>query len=301
MSASASSDRTTAADRTTTGPDSRMTIGTFAQRSRLSLKALRLYDELGLLRPASVDSSSGYRYYSDDQVDRAWLISMLRRLDMPLERIARVLDLPVGEQVRRVTLYWKEVEGRLAVQRRLIAYLERHLEGRGDEMYEVKTRQVPAQRVLTVSRHIKVPHLEPFLMKVMGDLPTALEGTPARTDSHCFVIFHGEVSEDSDGPVEVCLPFAGDLAAPAGMNIRVEPAHQEAFTTITMEQCTYPTIMEAYDAVHGFIKKEGLEPTGSPREVYFVEHTKVGPNDPFCDVAWPAAPARQDASPDLPR
>jgi len=90
-------------------------------------------------------------------------------------------------------------------------------------------------------------HLEPFLMKVMGDLPTALEGTPARTDSHCFVIFHGEVSEDSDGPVEVCLPFAGELEAPAGMNIRVEPAHQEAFTTITTEQCIYPTILEAYD------------------------------------------------------
>jgi DNA-binding transcriptional MerR regulator len=117
MSASTASDRTTAADRTAIGTDSRMTIGTFAQRSRLSLKALRLCDELGLLRPASVDSSSGYRYYRDDQVDRAWLISMLRRLDMPLERIARVLDLPVDEQVRHVTLYWKEVEGRLAVQR----------------------------------------------------------------------------------------------------------------------------------------------------------------------------------------
>jgi DNA-binding transcriptional MerR regulator len=275
-----------------------MTIGTFAQRSRLSLKALRLYDELGLLRPAAVDDSTGYRYYRDDQVERARLIALLRRLDMPLDRISHVIDLPSSEQVEVVDGFWKEVEGAMAVKRRLVAYLERHLEGRGDAMYEVRTRQVPSQRVLTVSRNVKVPYLEPFLMKAMGDLPTALEGTPARTNSHCFVIFHGEVSEDSDGPVEVCLPFEGDLQAPDGMAIRIEPAHQEAFTTITLEQCRYPAILEAYDAVHGFIKKEDLEPTGSPREVYFVEHTKVGANDPFCDVAWPAAPRTAGMPPD---
>jgi DNA-binding transcriptional MerR regulator len=279
-----------------TSADRRMTIGTFAQRSRLSLKALRLYDELGLLPPAAVDDSTGYRYYRDDQIERARLIALLRRLDMPLDRISQVVDLRGSEQVEAIDRFWKEVEGAVAVKRRLVAYLERHLEGRGEAMYEVKTRQVPAQRVLTVSRNVKVPYLEPFLMKAMGDLPTALEGTPARTDSHCFAIFHGEVSQDSDGPVEVCLPFEGDLAAPDGMAIRIEPAHQEAFTTITLEQCRYPAILEAYDAVHGFITKEGLEPTGSPREVYFVEHTKVGPNDPFCDVAWPAAPRTAEAA-----
>jgi DNA-binding transcriptional MerR regulator len=282
---------TTNVNRTATA-DRRMTIGTFAQRSRLSLKALRLYDELGLLRPASVDDSTGYRYYRDDQVERARLIALLRRLDMPLERIAKVVDLPATEQVEQIGHFWRGEEGAAAVKRRLVAYLERYLGGRGDAMYEVKTRQVPAQRVLTISRQVKVPYLEPFLMKAMADLPTALEGTPARTDSHCFVIFHGEVSEDSDGPVEVCLPFDGELEASHGMTIRMEPAHQEAFTTITLEQCRYPAILEAYDAVNGFIMREDLEPTGSPREVYFVEHTKVGPNDPFCDVAWPAAPKR---------
>jgi PPM family protein phosphatase len=43
--------------------DQLMTIGAFARQSRLSLKALRLYDELGLLRPAAVDDSTAYRYY----------------------------------------------------------------------------------------------------------------------------------------------------------------------------------------------------------------------------------------------
>ena len=47
-----------------------LTIGEFARASRLSPKALRLYDELGLLRPVRVDEYSGYRYYSPDQLDR---------------------------------------------------------------------------------------------------------------------------------------------------------------------------------------------------------------------------------------
>jgi PPM family protein phosphatase len=56
---------------TTTGTDQLMTIGAFSHRSRLSLKALRLYDELELLRPASVDEWTSYRYYREDQLERA--------------------------------------------------------------------------------------------------------------------------------------------------------------------------------------------------------------------------------------
>ena len=60
-----------------------MSIGEFAGRSRLSPKALRLYDELGLLPPARVDESSGYRFYSADQLEQARLIAALRELQMP--------------------------------------------------------------------------------------------------------------------------------------------------------------------------------------------------------------------------
>ena len=60
-----------------------MSIGEFARRSRLSPKALRLYDELGLLEPARVDDDSGYRYYTASQLDRAQLIAALRQLQIP--------------------------------------------------------------------------------------------------------------------------------------------------------------------------------------------------------------------------
>ncbi len=67
-------------------------IGRFAQLTQLTIKALRLYDERGLLRPAVVDFRSGFRYYSLDQVAIAERIRLLRSLEMPLEEIRAVLE-----------------------------------------------------------------------------------------------------------------------------------------------------------------------------------------------------------------
>src|SRR3954468_18058317 len=69
-------------------------IGEFAVRSLLSAKALRLYDEAGLLVPVRVDAVTGYRGYAPDQVERGRMIAYLRFLQMPLARIQEVLDLP---------------------------------------------------------------------------------------------------------------------------------------------------------------------------------------------------------------
>src|SRR5256885_16131058 len=64
--------------------DPLLSISVFGRRSRLSLKALRLYDRLGLLPPARVDEHSGYRWYRESQLVTARLVARLRRLDMPL-------------------------------------------------------------------------------------------------------------------------------------------------------------------------------------------------------------------------
>lgn len=107
------------------------TIGEFARMARLSAKALRLYDELGLLPPARVDSLNGYRYYDVDQLERARLIAWLRRLDMPLARIRAVCDLPPTQAAAEVAAYWDEVVADTAARERLAGFLVDHLAGRG--------------------------------------------------------------------------------------------------------------------------------------------------------------------------
>ncbi|MFE7134118.1 protein phosphatase 2C domain-containing protein [Streptomyces sp. NPDC057638] len=107
-----------------------LTIGAFARASRLSAKALRRYDELGLLRPASVDPYTGYRYYDETQLDQARLVAWLRRIDMPLVRVQEVRDLyesDPGRAARAVRDYWATVEAETAARRDLAVFLADHL------------------------------------------------------------------------------------------------------------------------------------------------------------------------------
>ena len=83
-----------------------LTIGAFARLTRLSPKALRLYDSVNLLAPAHVDQASGYRWYTPEQAERARLVALLRQLDMPLARIAELIGLPSDEQAAALAKYW---------------------------------------------------------------------------------------------------------------------------------------------------------------------------------------------------
>ncbi len=89
-----------------------ITIGVLARASGLTASALRFYDDCGLLVPARVDPLTGYRYYAEEQRERATLIRQLRAIELPLEAIAeilagdaersrRLLDRHVAELTRR--------------------------------------------------------------------------------------------------------------------------------------------------------------------------------------------------------
>ncbi|EFE75874.1 regulatory protein [Streptomyces filamentosus NRRL 15998] len=111
-----------------------VTIGEFARLSRLSPKALRRYDELGLLRPALVDPVNSYRYYDPAQVEGARLVAWLRRIGMPLNRIGRVVALDAGAAAVEVRAYWARVEAETAARRDLAMYLVDHLSAEGRTM-----------------------------------------------------------------------------------------------------------------------------------------------------------------------
>ncbi len=109
------------------GDPASLTIGAFARAARLSPKALRLYDELDLLRPAHVDPATGYRYYARGQLEQARLVAWLRRLGMPLARIREVCTRDAQGAARQVREYWAEVEATTAARRELAAFLVDHL------------------------------------------------------------------------------------------------------------------------------------------------------------------------------
>ena len=97
--------------------DNLLSIGAFALLSGLSVTALRHYDEVGVLRPASVDPLTGYRRYRPEQVDRARMVCALRGVDLPIEALRDVLDHPDGDRLRTVLA---EHRGRLEARARAL-------------------------------------------------------------------------------------------------------------------------------------------------------------------------------------
>ncbi|MEU1657509.1 MerR family transcriptional regulator [Streptomyces griseofuscus] len=275
-----------------------LTIGAFAARARLSAKALRLYDRLGLLAPAYVDGASGYRYYRAAQVERARLVALLRQLDMPLARIAEVAGAEGTEAARLLGAYWADVEARVAGQRTLAEYLRGRLSGRSDEMYgkfAVETVDVPARVVITESRHTLADELPAWIGAALGRLEAAAQECGGVVAAP-FVVYHAEVSMESDGPAQACVPVADEAAARAWAGrqgrgretgVRVEPAARLAYVRITKAQVAHPQILAAFEAVEEWLGQEGLEPAGPCREIYFADWAAAGPEDPVCDVALP--------------
>jgi serine/threonine protein phosphatase PrpC len=115
-----------------------MTIGVFARAARLTPKALRLYDEVGLLPPAAVDPESGYRLYDPGQLDRARLIAQLRRVGMPLSDIRTVCDLEPAAAAEAVAAYWQHVTADTATRARQIAVLVEYLAGRDAAVSDIR-------------------------------------------------------------------------------------------------------------------------------------------------------------------
>lgn len=110
-----------------TVPDELMTIGDFARAAGLTPKALRLYDDLGLLVPEEVDPCSGYRRYAPSQLRRAHLVATLRLLGMPLARIKHVVDLSRATAAQEVEAYWAQVEADTATRRDIVTALVHQL------------------------------------------------------------------------------------------------------------------------------------------------------------------------------
>ncbi|GAA4089943.1 MerR family transcriptional regulator [Streptomyces shaanxiensis] len=279
--------------------DELLTIGSFAARARLSAKALRLYDRLGLLSPAHVDELSGYRYYRTDQIERARLVALLRQLDMPLARVAEVVEAPDGAAAAdRLAAYWADVEARVAGQRTLAEYLRGRLSGRSSEMngkFVVETVDVPEQVLITETRHVLAGELPAWIGASLGRLEEAAKECGGIVAAP-FVVYHAEVSMESDGPAESCVPVADEAAARAWVEkqgrarntkVRVESAQRLAYTRITKAQVAHPQILAAFEAVEEWIPEQGLWQAGPCREVYFADWDAAGAEDPVCDVAFP--------------
>jgi len=214
-----------------------ISIGEFARRSRLSLKALRLYGERGVLVPSRVDQVSGYRYYGPSQLEQARLVVMLRELQLPLAAIKELLACDPADAAARIAEYWRGAEAAHDARRELADYLVSRLSGKSPVMYEVTTREMPERSLLCLKRTVDAKGMWAFgkeFIAILRERPLPKIGG---REGAFFCIWWGLVTDDSDGPIEWCKPVPAAQAESLAsrypeLSLRTEPAHREAFVAL---------------------------------------------------------------------
>ena len=277
-----------------------ISIGEFARRSRLSLKALRLYDERGVLVPSRVDQASGYRYYVTAQLEEARLVVMLRQLQLPLAVIKELLACDPADAATRIAEHWRDAEAAHDARRALADYLVSRLRGKRSVMYEVATREMPERSLLCLKRNVDEQGMWAFgkeFIAILRERPLPkIEGR----EGAMFCIYWGWPSADSDGPAEWCKPVPEAEARALAehypeLTLRTEPAHREAFVALPGPLVSGVQIQLAAESLSAWaqeqeqgIKDERL--TLTPEDLgERITYLATGPTSVDCDFAVPFA------------
>lgn len=262
-------------------------IGRFSKMTRLSIKALRLYDEIGLLAPAEVDPSSGYRYYRLAQAREAEAIRTLRSIAMPLDEISAVLRADDPELVTKVL---DEHRARLAAEvdeaRRRLAFIGRLIRREEPIMgYEVTTKQVEAQVIAGLRKHTSLEEVGAVIAEGFGRLFAAVTAGGMPPAGMPFIVFHDVIDEEAPGDVELCIPVSPEVVV-ADDDVEVRELDAAVVASV-VHHGAYDEVGPAYHVLTGWMQEHGHEPVGPPREYYLNDPTQVPVDELLTEVQWP--------------
>ncbi len=276
----------------------RISIGMFSLVTHLSPKALRLYDEKGLLVPAERDICTGYRYYTYAQIERAVRIKNLLWLGFSLDEAANLLCARERGDAGRVrSLFAKRLAATEREIRRLHAVQEVLQQqdplsgGFRMSITEPEIKEIPALRVL--SRRERGVYQE-AIPRLIGELCAFLDAgngqqSAARVAGPIMFICHDEEYRETDADIEIAVPIAGRVTVDSpAIEVRTLPA---ARVVSVLHTGPYPGVGAAYEKIFAYLGSHGLAPAGPTRELYFNDPAEVPETELLTEVQCPVREA----------
>ena len=261
-----------------TPPGALMPIGGLARLSRLTVKALRLYDAEGLLVPEWVDPDSGYRYYRAEQVRTATTIALLRSLGVPLAAIRDVLEAPDDAALAAVLDAERDRAARdLAVREQALRSIERLIRSPASVRYDVTIAHERTRRLVGLTTATRIDRMAPDTVvlcrraaELLGDGEiTALY--PLDLDE-AFVLTAGIVGAPP-------VPGADEHELPAGV------------WASTLHVGPYEELPVAYAALLEHLRAHGHEPVAPIAETYLNDPARTPPTELVTRLAVATGPA----------
>jgi DNA-binding transcriptional MerR regulator len=256
-------------------------IGDFSKLSRITVKTLRYYDEVGLLKPTRVDDFTGYRYYTYEQLPRLNRILALKDLGFSLEQISQLLADDLTPEQLRGMLKLRQAEIRQQVQEqtqrlgRVEARLRQIEQERIMSKYDVVIKQVEPLKVAALRGVVPTPPEQGRLWQELEGYLAAQRVQPA---GPCLSLYHDDEYKEKDWDIEVCEPIEASLLETERVKLRQLPGVESAACTV--HHGPFVTIGEAYEALMKWIGENGYHIVGPGREVYLREAKGSDQNDP---------------------
>ena len=242
-------------------------IGLFSKMNRITTKTLRHYDEIGLLKPARVDDFTGYRYYSSEQLPRLHRILGLRQMGLSLSQIQSLIDDPSAIEVF-LALRAKELEETLRenqAQLNKVVNYQKQLRGEYNMRYEPIIKSLP--EVIVASMRFIAPSYDSYfdIIPKMGD-EMRRQGAVCAEPEYCFNIYHDMEYKEKDIDVEVCEAVTDFCQDSEMVRYKVIKGVDKALCIL--HKGPYSLLPEAYAFAMNWIKDNGYELVGEPRESY---------------------------------
>jgi len=245
------------------------TIGNFSKINKVTAKALRLYDEMGLLKPEHVDSFTGYRYYSNSQLPRMNRILALKGMGFALSEIKKVIE---DEKTINVLLESKLRETMQEIQQGNIRLLniKGYLEGmKGDNLmdYDIIIKELPECIVYT--KRMIVDGYDSYFKEIpaIGEEVTAANpNLKCAVPEYCFIIYHDEEYKEKDIDIEYCeavTEFGNETE-----NIKFKKMDAVPEAACIFHRGPYETISVSYGKINSWMEKNGYEKAMPERESY---------------------------------
>lgn len=239
-------------------------IGMFAQINRITVKTLRYYDDMNLLKPEKVDEENGYRYYTSSQLPQLHKILALREMDFTIDEIIQVSK-GASEEVmmqKKKSDCLKE----LAKITKKMAMIDSYLCGSYLQSdYRVILKSLPEVKVAYM--HLNLSKYDDLFYQ-MPNMGTEMENAhcDCTEPSYCFTIYLDEGYKEENMEVEICEAVAELKEDSTSLKFKVLPAFETA--ACVLHKGAYCDLPKTYRAIVQFIEENGYEIIGQQREHY---------------------------------
>ncbi|MEM9907008.1 MAG: MerR family transcriptional regulator [Cyanobacteria bacterium P01_D01_bin.44] len=268
-------------------------ISAFSRLGQVSIKALRLYDQRGLLKPAQVDAETSYRYYKIEQLPRLHRILALKAMGLSLEQIGQLLNdnLSPSQMQAMLRLKQTELQQQLVEGQQRLAAVEAHLR------YLQEEQTMPDYEVILKPVEV-IPHVASIrdtipayntVGQLFNELMAYLGQNNAQPQGCCAAIWHDPEYTEKDVDAEAIIVVPETLKGNERIQVKSLPAMDTVAAII--HRGTYSTLNQAYGAIMQWIEDNPYQIIGPNREIYLQGGAEQDNPDYTTEIQFPVMKA----------